>query len=56
MPLRVSASLTVLSLGRIEFINPAFHNEKHIFPLGYRCWGDGGACFVRKQGTYTDHS
>jgi len=33
---QVTPSFTVLELGRIEWLRPAFHIEKHIFPLGYR--------------------
>lgn len=28
--------LAVNAFGRIEFLHPAFHNEKHIWPLGYK--------------------
>lgn len=26
----------VLSLGEVDFLHPAFHDEKTIFPVGYR--------------------
>lgn len=29
------ASLNVISLGKIEYERPAFHNERYIFPIGY---------------------
>lgn len=35
-PLRLGGNLTLLSLGRIEYVNPLYHNEKFIFPVGYR--------------------
>ncbi|KAF5842507.1 hypothetical protein DUNSADRAFT_6751, partial [Dunaliella salina] len=35
-PWRVSSSLTVLDLGQIEWLRPAFHTERHIFPLNFR--------------------
>eukprot|EP00955_Chlamydomonas_euryale_P001630 18259-Chlamydomonas_euryale.AAC.2 len=34
--LRVSKGLTLLALGRVEWINPLFHTERFIFPIGYR--------------------
>ncbi|KAI9294141.1 hypothetical protein K502DRAFT_278821, partial [Neoconidiobolus thromboides FSU 785] len=27
--------LTVVSLGRVEYKNPSFHNERYIWPIGY---------------------
>lgn len=36
MPMRVGSSLKVLSLGHIEWLHPGFHNEKAIWPVGYR--------------------
>lgn len=36
MPLQVGKSLKVLSLGRIEWLHPAFHDEKCIWPVGFR--------------------
>eukprot|EP00887_Chlorella_sp_A99_P002328 scaffold10.g2328.t1 len=32
----VSKQLRVLDLGRVEWLHPAFHDEKHIWPVGYR--------------------
>jgi hypothetical protein len=26
----------VLELGEVEWLHPAFHNEKYIFPVGYK--------------------
>jgi hypothetical protein len=34
--MRIGRALTVLSLGRVEWLHPAFHNEKVIWPVGYR--------------------
>lgn len=34
--LLVGKSFRVLSLGRVEWIHPGYHNEKTIFPVGYR--------------------
>ena len=36
MPLQVGKSLKVLSLGKIEWLHPAFHDEKSIWPVGYK--------------------
>ena len=36
LPFKVSQSVTVVSLGRVEWINPNFHDEKFIFPIGYK--------------------
>lgn len=30
------AAFAVHCLGQVEFLHPAFHNEKHIWPRGYR--------------------
>eukprot|EP00775_Hariotina_reticulata_P004536 gene4536-4788_t len=35
LPLHLSANLVLLSLGRVEFLHPHFHNEKFIFPVGF---------------------
>ena len=35
-PIKINAGLAVLSLGRVEWVHPAFHSAKHIFPVGYR--------------------
>lgn len=35
MPLKLGSRLTVLDLGRIEFLNVLFHNESHLHPVGY---------------------
>ncbi|KAL0040242.1 hypothetical protein WJX77_001213 [Trebouxia sp. C0004] len=35
MPLKLTSSLTVLSLGRIEYLHPAFHDVKNFWPAGY---------------------
>ncbi|DBA66045.1 TPA: hypothetical protein ACH3X2_003050 [Trebouxia sp. C0005] len=35
MPLKLTSSLTVLSLGRIEYLHPAFHDVKNFWPVGY---------------------
>lgn len=34
-PLHLGSQLTVMHLGRIEFLNQLFHNESHIYPVGY---------------------
>jgi F/Y-rich N-terminus len=31
----VCAVAAVLSLGKVEFVHPGFHSEKHIWPVGY---------------------
>lgn len=36
MPMKIGSSLKVLSLGHIEWLHPGFHNEKAIWPVGYR--------------------
>lgn len=36
LPLKVSSVLTLHCLGRVEWLNPNFHTERHIFPIGYR--------------------
>jgi hypothetical protein len=36
MPLKVGKTLTVYSLGRIEWLHPFFHDEKSIWPVGYK--------------------
>ena len=33
--LQPNRQLRVLSLGRVEWLHPAFHDEKHIWPVGY---------------------
>ncbi|KAK9809202.1 hypothetical protein WJX72_011258 [[Myrmecia] bisecta] len=35
LPVRLSDALSVHSLGRIEYIHPAFHNEKNFWPVGF---------------------
>lgn len=35
-PAHLLAAPAVLSLGEVEWLHPAFHNEKNIFPVGYR--------------------
>lgn len=35
LPLQLAANLQLLSLGRVEFLHPAFHNEKFIWPVGF---------------------
>jgi hypothetical protein len=35
LPLQLAPNLVLLSLGRIEFLHPAFHNDKSIFPVGF---------------------
>lgn len=35
-PYRISNGLTLLSLGRVEWLNPNFHSDRFIFPIGYR--------------------
>lgn len=34
--IRVGNTLEILSLGRIEWLHPAYHNEKYIWPVGYK--------------------
>jgi hypothetical protein len=29
------ASLNIVSLGKIDYERPHFHNERYIFPIGY---------------------
>lgn len=36
MPLRISPTLTVLSLGRVIYDRPQYHTQRSIFPVGYR--------------------
>lgn len=36
LPLRLGGNLTLLALGHIEYVNPLYHNEKFIFPVGYK--------------------
>ncbi|KAL4440395.1 hypothetical protein ABPG75_003396 [Micractinium tetrahymenae] len=36
LPMEVNKQLEVLALGEVEWLHPAFHNEKCIFPVGYR--------------------
>jgi hypothetical protein len=36
MPLKVGKTLTVYSLGRVEWLHPFFHDEKSIWPVGYK--------------------
>lgn len=36
MPLKVGKTLTVYSLGRVEWLHPSFHDEKSIWPVGYK--------------------
>lgn len=33
--LRAGRQLSVRCLGRVEWLHPAFHNEKHIWPVGF---------------------
>ncbi len=35
LPLPLGPQLTLVSLGRIEWLNGAFHNENTIFPVGF---------------------
>jgi len=35
MPLTVGKTLTVLSLGKVEWLHPSFHDAKSIWPVGY---------------------
>ena len=35
LPWQVSQQVTVLSLGRIEYIRPAYHTPKCLYPIGY---------------------
>lgn len=35
LPLALGPQLVVVALGRVEWLNDAFHNEKTIFPVGY---------------------
>lgn len=35
LPWQVSPQVTVLSLGRIEYIRPAYHTPKCLYPIGY---------------------
>lgn len=34
-PIKINAGLTVLSLGRVEWVHPAFHASRHILPVGF---------------------
>jgi PWWP domain/F/Y-rich N-terminus len=36
MPLKVGKTLTVFTLGRVEWLHPSFHDEKSIWPVGYK--------------------
>jgi len=36
LPLRLNSTLTLLALGTIEYVNPLFHNEQFLFPVGFR--------------------
>ena len=36
LPSPFPPAVAVLSLGEVEWLHPAFHNEKFIFPPGYR--------------------
>lgn len=35
-PVKISNSLTILNFGEIEFVNPAFHSQQNLFPVGYK--------------------
>lgn len=35
LPLQLAPSLLLLSLGRVEYVHPRFHNDKLIFPVGF---------------------
>lgn len=34
-PLQLGPHLVVESLGRVEFLHPGFHSDRHIWPVGY---------------------
>ncbi|GAB4814051.1 hypothetical protein N2152v2_001097 [Parachlorella kessleri] len=36
LPFKPNKMLTVISLGHVKWLHPAFHDEKHIWPVGYR--------------------
>jgi hypothetical protein len=35
LPLQLAPSLLLVSLGRVEYVHPRFHNDKFIFPVGF---------------------
>jgi hypothetical protein len=35
LPLQLAPNLVLTSLGRVEILHPAFHNDKFIFPVGF---------------------
>ena len=35
LPTTVTEKLTLHSLGRIEYVRPAYHSERHLFPIGF---------------------
>ena len=37
MPLQLGSAMTILSLGAVKPGNPNFHNDKYVFPVGYKC-------------------
>ena len=39
----------VLSLGQVEWLHPAFHNEKSVYPVGYRATRTTCECCVAAQ-------
>ena len=39
-----SASAAVLGLGDVEWLHPAFHHEKCIYPVGYRALRSTSEC------------
>jgi hypothetical protein len=35
LPLQLAPNLVLQCLGRVEFLHPAFHNDKFIYPVGF---------------------
>ena len=52
-PIKVSGSLTILNLGKIEHEREQYHTKNNLFPIGYKIQREAGSMFKRgKKASY----
>ena len=47
-PIKVSASLTILNLGKIEYEREQYHTKKNLFPIGYKVQREAGSMYKKE--------